>query len=112
MYFYTGQSTSWLATYSITKAKSSYYDSLSIQFLFDENNNESEREKIGPIEYVLNGNSMKMESSYPQELKGVANFHTGSRVNAEAFKITFDKELELTVKWKEKSEIIKLKRQN
>ena len=56
-YFYFGQSNSWFATYSITKAKSSYYDSLSIQYLFDDNN-KGQTEKIGPIEFQLVGNSM------------------------------------------------------
>jgi hypothetical protein len=111
-YFYFGQSNSWFATYSITKAKSSYYDSLSIQYLFDVNESKSETGKIGPIEYLLNSNSIKTQSSYPQELQGVANFHTGSRMNAEVAKITFDKDIELTVKWQGKIETIKLTRQN
>lgn len=111
-YFYFGQSNSWFATYTITKDKSSYYDSLTIQFLFDDNETKSETEKIGPIEYQLDGNSMKIESSYPQELQGVANFHTGSRTNADVIQISFDKIIELTVNWKGKSETIKLKRQN
>ena len=55
---------------------------------------------------------MKSTSTYPQELQGVANFHVGSRVNAEIIKITFEKNIELTVKWKDKSEGIKLIRQN
>lgn len=109
-YFYIGQSKSWLATYSVTKVNSSYYDSLSIQYLFDDN--ESETGKIGPIEYQLNGNSIKTQSSYPQELQGVANFHTGSSMNADVIKITFDKDVELNVKWQGKNETLKLKRLN
>ena len=101
----------WLAIYTITKVKSSYYDSLSIQFLFDDNN-KYPTEKIGPIEYELTGNSMKIGSSSPQELQGVANFHTGSRMNADNVKVTFDKEIILTVKWQCKSETLKLERQN
>jgi hypothetical protein len=111
-YFYFGQSNSWFATYSITKAKSSYYDSLSIQYLFDANEGKGETGKIGPIEYLLNGNSIIIQSAYPQELQGVANFHTGSRMNADVTKITFDKDIELIVKWQGKSETIKLARQN
>lgn len=110
-YFYFGQSNSWLATYSITKVKSLYYDSLSIQYLFDVDNI-NKTEKIGPIEYKLAGNSKETASSYPQELQGNANFHTGDIINADAFKITFNKEMELTIKWQDKSETIKLKKQN
>lgn len=110
-YFYFGQSKSWFATYSITKDKSSYYDSLSIQYLFDDNN-KNQTEKIGPIEYQLTGNSMKSQSSSPQELQGVAYLHTGSRMNIDAVKITFDKDIELIVKWQGKNETVKLQRQN
>lgn len=110
-HFYFGQSNSWLAVYTITKVKSSYYDSLSIQYIFDDNNN-NQTEKIGPIEYELTGNSMKIGSSSPQELQGTANFHTGSRMNVNNVKVTFDKEIILTVKWQDKSETLKLERQN
>lgn len=111
-YFYFGQNDTWIATYSITKAKASYYDSLSIQYLFDINESKSQTQKIGPIEYLLKGNSMKEQSSYPQELQGIGNFHTGCRMNADITKIKFDKDIELTVKWQGRSEIIKLKRQS
>lgn len=110
-YFYYGESSSWFATYSITEDKSSYYDSLTIQYLFDEDG-KNQTVKIGPIEYELNGNSIETKSSYPQELQGVANFHTGTRVNADMFDITFDEEMELIVKWQDKNETIKLQRQN
>lgn len=43
-----------------------------------------------------------IESTYPQELQGVANFHVGSRMNADIFKITLDEEMELTIKWQVK----------
>lgn len=111
-YFYFGQSNTWIATYSITKAKASYYDSLSIQYLFDNNESKSQTKKIGPIEYQLNGNSMKEQSSSPQELQGIGYFHTGCRMNADITKIKFDKDIELTVKWQGKNEIIKLNRQD
>lgn len=110
-YFYMGQGNSWLATYSIIKVKSSYYDSLSIQYLFDDNA-KSKEEKVGPIEYKLIGNSMELKSSYPQELHGVCNFHNGSKMNVDIFKVAFDNYVELIVKWQGKSEIIKLERQN
>ncbi len=111
-YFYLGQSNSWLVTYSITKVESTYYDSLSIQYIFDVNSPNELTQKIGPIEYQLNGNSMKTESSFPQELQGVGNFHTGNIMNADAFKITFDKEMDLSIQWQDNKESIKLKRQD
>ena len=111
-YFYIGQSNRWIATYSITKVKSTYYDSLSIQYIFDNNDPNEKNQKIGPIEYQLNGNSMKTESSFPQELQGVGSFHTGSIINADAFDITFDKKMELSIQWQDKKESIELKRQD
>ncbi|HHV09745.1 MAG TPA: hypothetical protein GXX75_05655 [Clostridiales bacterium] len=111
-YFYLGQSNSWLVIYSITKVESTYYDSLSIQYIFDDNSPSEKTQKIGPIEYQLNGNSMKAESSYPQELQGVGNFHTGSIMNADAIKITFDKEMDLSIQWQDNKESITLKRQD
>lgn len=110
-YFYIGQSDSWLATYTITKVESYYYDLLTIQYIFHDKN-ENSTEKIGPIEYQLVGKSKKSESSFPQELQGVGNFHTGSIINADAFKITFDDEMDLSIQWKDKNESIQLKRQN
>jgi len=110
-YFYYGESSSWFATYTITEDKSSYYDSLTIQYLFDEDE-EKQIVKIGPIEYQLNGNSMEMKSSYPQELQDVANFHTGTRMNADMFEITFNEEMELLVNWQDKNETVKLQRRN
>lgn len=110
-YFYTGQGNSWLAAYSVIKAKSSFYDSLSIQYLFDENSKD-ETEKIGPIEYKLVGKQISLKSTYPQELQGVANFHVGSRMNANIFRISYDDEMELTIKWQGKSEVLKLKKLN
>lgn len=109
-YFYLGQSDSWLVTYTISKVESSYYNSLSIQYIFDENI-DNDTEKIGPIEYQLKGNSMEIESSYPQELQGIGYFHVGSRMNADLFKVTFDKQIDLSIQWLEYNESIKLIRQ-
>ncbi|MFT4146651.1 MAG: hypothetical protein QM644_19580 [Mobilitalea sp.] len=111
-YFYLGQSNSWLVTYSITKVESTYYDSLSIQYIFDDEQLKEETQKIGPIEYQLNGNSIKAESSSPQELQGVGNFHTGSIMNADNIKVTFDKEIDLSIQWRDNEESIILKRQD
>lgn len=111
-YFYSGQSDSWLATYSVAKAKSSYYNTLTIQYLFDKAKNQSEEGKIGPIEYQLDTGSIKIESSSPQELQGVGSFHTGSRMNADIFDLTFDEAAHLTVSWQGKTETLKLEAQN
>lgn len=111
-YFYSGQSDSWLATYSVAKAKSSSYNTLTIQYLFDEEISQSEEGKIGPIEYQLVTDSMKMESSSPQELQGVGHFHTGSRMNADIFDLTFDEAVHLSVNWQGKTETLKLEAQN
>jgi hypothetical protein len=112
-YFYAGQSNTWLATYTISKVNTSYYDSLCVQYLFSQNVSEKNTDlKIGPIEYKLVGNSLTTQSSHPQKLQGVANFHTGSRMNAEIVKVSLDKEIALTIKWQGKSESIKLKKLN
>lgn len=110
IHFYSGQSDSWLATYSIIKAKSSYYTSLSIQYIFDDEHKTNVDEKIGPIEYILEGDLLKHESSYPQELEGVGTFHVGSSMNADYVKINLDDEVELTVKWQDNEETFKLKK--
>jgi hypothetical protein len=55
---------------------------------------------------------MKIESSYPQDLKGVGNFHTGSITNPATVQITFDNNIELNVKWQDKNEVVKLIKQN
>lgn len=102
--FYSGQSDSWLATYSVTNAKSSLYNSLTIQYLFDPEISESEAGKIGPIEYQLDTSSMKIESSSPQELQGVGSFHTGSRMNADIFSLTLEETVHLTVSWQGRTE--------
>ena len=55
---------------------------------------------------------MKTESSSPQELQGVGNFHTRSIMNADVFDITFDKEMNLSIQWLNNKESIELKRQD
>jgi hypothetical protein len=55
---------------------------------------------------------MKIESSYPQDLKGFGNFHTGSITNPATVQITFDNNIELNVKWQDKNEVVKLIKQN
>lgn len=65
--------------------------------------------KIGPIEYKLDVKSWELSSSSLQELQGVGNFHTGSIINANMFKLDIEKELLLTVKWQGNIEEVKLK---
>ena len=109
-YFYLGKSNTWLVTYSVTKVASSYYDSLSIQYIFD--NNEDNLDKIGPIEYQLSDSSRSLVSSFPQQLQGIGYFHAGSRMNADIFKITFDKEMVFAIQWQGNTEKFKLNRQD
>ncbi|MDF2539317.1 MAG: hypothetical protein K0S76_2338 [Herbinix sp.] len=107
-YYYIGKGDYWLATYSITEVNHTYYDSLVIQYLvFRDETNE---ERIGPIEFVLKGNAMELSSTDPQDLKGVASLHTSAAYNAEVIKIKFEKSLILTVTWKDMQETIILNR--
>ena len=106
-YIYVGKSQSWLATYSIIKVGTNYYDSLSIQYMFDDENSIL-TEKISPVEFHLKGNSTELSTSYPQDLKGVANLHTGTIYNSETILFTFDDYVELTICWKDKEETFKL----
>jgi len=110
-YFYSGQSGSWLATYSVSQIISMYYNSLTIQYLFDD---ESIRnpEEIGPIEYKLDGGSWELSGSSPQGLQGVGSVNTGSIVNADMFEFNVRKKLSLTVKWKDNVEEVVLNLQN
>jgi hypothetical protein len=107
-YIYVGKGQSWLATYSLIKIDSNYYDSLSIQYLFDENNSNNITEKVSPIEFCLKGNSLELSTSYPRDLEGVASLHTSTIYNSDALKITFDDYVELTIYWKDKKETFKL----
>lgn len=107
-YIYVGRGESWLATYSLIKIDSNYYDSLSIQYLFDENNIANPTEKISPIEFCLKGNSIELSTAYPHDLKGAATLHTGTIYNSETVIITFDAHVDLTISWQDKKETFKL----
>lgn len=111
-YFYSGQSESWLATYSVTKAKSSYYNLLTIQYLFDPDEIGSETEKIGPIEYQLELSTMNIESSSPQELQGIGTLNTGNRINADFFHLASEETGKLTIDWQGKTETLDLEAKN
>lgn len=109
---YMGRGDKWLATYTITKVKDSYYKSLYIQYIADINKitKNNGNQDIGPIEYELNGSTMVLSSSYPQELKGIGNFHTAIVTSSKLTSFRVDDVIELEVKWQDKSEKIVLKR--
>jgi len=107
-HFYSGQGDSWLATYSVTRANSSIYSTLTIQYLFDQDEMQNEAEKIGPIEYQLKLSDMKIESSFPQELRSLGSLHIVSRMNADFFSPTSGDSAELTVSWQGKTEKLQL----
>jgi hypothetical protein len=54
---------------------------------------------------------LQRKSSSPQNLEGIGNFHTGSRMNADSIKAPSDKEVELTVKWNGEQETFQLELQ-
>ena len=110
-YYYIGQSDSWIATFSMIKVDSCFYNSVTIQSIIDTSHTEKIK-ILGPIEYQLNSTSMKIESSYPQELQGVGSFLTSNIMNADSFDITFDKEIDWSIQWNDKEENIKLIRQD
>ena len=106
--FYVGQSESWLMTYSISKIEFTNYESLTLQYLCGNDG----IDEVGPIEYELVTHNGTWESSYPQDLQGVASFHTSSVSNADFIQMKLEQEMDLTVKWDGKIESIKLERVN
>ncbi|MDP5274938.1 hypothetical protein [Chengkuizengella axinellae] len=108
--FYFGEGEKWFATYTVSKVSKSYFDSLYIQYIKD-HNNRTEETTIGDIEYVLKAGNWTSQSSYPQSLKGVRNFHTASEMNAEAFDFANPEEVVLEISWQDKKETITLKKQ-
>ncbi len=111
-HFYSGQSDSWLATYSSTRANSSIYSTLTIQYLYDSHETQNEAGKIGPIEYQLKLSEMKAESSFPQELQGMGSLHVVTRMNPDMFVFTPGDSAELTVSWQGKTEKLYLEAVN
>ena len=104
--FYVGKSESWLATYSISKIEETYYESFTFQYLFG---NEGTMD-IGAIEFELVTSNGTWESSDLQVLQGVGSFHTSSISNADIIQLELDQEIDLTIKWKDQTEIMKLER--
>lgn len=114
--FYFGEGEHWFGTYTISKVKSSNFNSLYIQYITDRNASVDEQTspKIGKIEYVLTMGDDSMKSSFPLALKGIGNYHTASEVNAEIYDTISDApdEITLEVKWLNHKETIKLTKQN
>lgn len=106
--FYVGNSEHWLATYSISKVEETYYDSMTLQYLFG---NEGIVE-VGPVEFELQGNGQLLSAQYPKNLEGVGGLHTNSVSNANFISLELNQEMDLMVKWKNQTETIKLKRVN
>ena len=104
--FYVGKGESWLVTYSISKVEETYYESLTIQYLFG---NEGIME-VGPIEFELITSSGTWESSDLQILQGVGSFHTSSISNADMIQLELDQEIDLTIRWEDRTESMKLER--
>ncbi|MCR8643231.1 hypothetical protein NV379_11220 [Paenibacillus sp. N1-5-1-14] len=105
-FVYMDQQGEWLATYSVFKVKTSYFESLYLQYI-----GEDRGAKIGPIEYKLVGEGMEWASQYPQDLQGVRSFHTSSEINADILphKPTKDSNFKLEIKYQGKSANFTLK---
>lgn len=110
--FYFGEGEEWFATYTVSKVRTSYFDSLYIQYITDRTVSVEEQtsKKIGDIEYLLNAGKITIESSFPQHLKGIGNFHTASEVNASIVDNVFPEEITLEIRWQDKKENIVLKK--
>ncbi len=113
---YFGEDEEWFATYTISKVRSSYFDSLYIQYINDRTASVKEQttkaKNIGKIEYELTIGNLSIKSSYPQSLKGVGNFHVASETNAELVNTNFPDEITLEISWQDKKENIVLHKQD
>jgi len=112
--FYFGEGEEWFATYTISEVRTSYFDSLYIQYITDRTASVEEQtsKKIGNIKYVLNAGKTSIESSFPQQLKGIGNFHTASEVNTTIVDIDFPEEVTLEIRWLDKKENLVLIKQD
>jgi hypothetical protein len=83
----------WASTYTLIDADDTIFDSLYIQHI---GNRESE---MKPIEYILEGNGIKSESQYPQNLQGVRSFQVSTEYNKQLINLenNEDKEYKLTI---------------
>lgn len=112
---YFGEGEEWFSTFTISKLRTSVFESLYIQYITDRTASVEEQgtHGIGEIEYSLKiEDSDSLESSYPQPLKGVRNFHTATEINEELVNWKFPKTVKLTIMWNGKKEIIELVRQD
>ncbi len=113
--YYFGEGKEWFATYTVSKVRTSYFDSIYIQYINDRTASVDEQQQtsknLGTIEYKLNAGNTTIQSSYPQQLKGIGNFHTASELNADMINIDFPEEINLEIKWLNKKEYIILKKQ-
>ncbi|KOP82943.1 hypothetical protein ACFFHH_06585 [Cytobacillus solani] len=112
---YFGEGEEWFSTYTISRVRTSVFESLYIQYITDRTASVEEQgtHGIGEIEYSLKiGDSSSLESSFPQPLKGVRNFHTATEINAELVNGDFPETIKLTIMWDEKKEMIELVKQD
>lgn len=113
--FYFGEGKEWFGTVTISKVKTSYFESLYIQHIIERSTTGKEQQaskNVGKIEYVLNlGNHNSTRSSYPQALQGIGSFHVATEINAETFDLKPSDEITLEIKWADKKETIQLKKQ-
>ncbi|MEH7451719.1 hypothetical protein [Gottfriedia acidiceleris] len=111
--YYFGEGDEWFGTYTISKVRTSYFESLYIQYITNHTDTIKEQisPKIGKIEYLLKlDDNNSLRSSYPQSLNGIGNFHTATEINEKMFNSPPD-EITLEIKWSGKKEIIKLRKQ-
>ncbi|GBG10037.1 hypothetical protein PAT3040_04733 [Paenibacillus agaridevorans] len=102
VYFAKGET--WAATYTIFDGGESTFDSLYIQHI---GNREEEQE---PIEYILEGEGIKMASQYPLKLQGVRSLQVSTEYNKELMNLEeHNKELKLIIKQNEESEELLLR---
>lgn len=65
---------------------------------------------IGPIGFELVTSNGIWESSDLQLLQGVGSFHTSSISNADMIQLELDQEIDLTIRWEDRTESMKLER--
>ncbi len=108
---YSGHGDSWLVTYTNTNVGIYNYASLTVQYLFVDSYMGQPKE-VGPIDYVLEGENIKIESSFPQELQGNNCFQTGTISNSNYIDMDMDGDMNISIKWQNLQEDILLVRQN
>ncbi|WP_214483175.1 hypothetical protein [Bacillus sp. SM2101] len=79
--FYFGEGKKWFATFSVAKVRSSYFESMYIQYIQDRNPHEYQSPT--EIEYVLDTGFSSFKSNYPVSLKGIKNFHIAFETSPE-----------------------------